>query len=158
MGIVKLRPLLISVAVPMALGYMVSLATSNAQAYYSALELPNFAPASSVFSIVWPILYFLMGLAFYKIWITPAPSELRYRAKALYFIQLAVNLLYPIVFFKLGMNKLGLLLTVILVVLNLALIPTYYKINKTAAVLMLPYLLWIIFAMFLMISIVRLNS
>lgn len=158
MGVVKLKPLLISLAIPLGVGMLSRLFTQNAQVYYMALEQPSFSPPSWVFGVVWPILYFLMGLASYRVLVSNYDKDAIKRATTVYFLQLVLNFLYSIVFFRLGNNKLALLITIALVVLNIILFFMYYKIDKAAAVLIIPYILWLIYAMILMFFIVKLNG
>ena len=157
MGIIKLKPLVVSIAIPMLLGFLSSFLNPNSSAYYMSLNLPSFAPPSSIFGIVWPILYFLMGIAFYRVWVSYAPKSLKKIAAVLFFSQLILNFLFPFVLFKFDMILPALIILIILVILNLILVYVFYKIDKKSAFLMLPYLFWLIFASFLMFSIFKIN-
>ena len=128
--------------------------------WYPNLEKPSFTPPSWVFAPVWTLLYALMGLSLYL------ASERRSKedeglwqaSKALFGIQLILNVLWSYVFF--GRRSPGWALVEILF-LWAAIVATtlaFYRISRTAGLLLLPYLLWSSFAVVLNGSIWRLNG
>ena len=113
--------------------------------FYGTLVKPPFSPPGWIFPIVWAVLYALMGLSAYKIGVRGDPrNELR-----VYYAQLAVNFLWSPVFF--GLRKLWWAAAVLTVLIVLVLIMTvrFGKIRRSAALLNIPYLLWLIYAAYL---------
>jgi len=150
----NLKKLLISIAIPLILGAVVGFITSGS-GNYSTYNLPSFAPPGYLFPIVWSILYILMGISSYIVY----ESNSFYRNKALdiYKKQLIVNLLWSFIFFVFNLKTLAFLWIVLLIVLVIMMIRYFYLISKTAGLIQIPYLLWLIFAAILNLSIVFLN-
>ena len=98
-----------------------------------------------MFPIAWYILYTLMGISLYLV----SKSENSKKSFILYFIQLFINSIWTLFFFKFEMYLFSFILIVVLVVLVSKMIYEFYKINKTAAYLQIPSLLWLIFAGYL---------
>ena len=135
------------ILIPVVLGGLVGSLTSFD---YNFIK-PDFYPPASIFGIVWPILYLLMGISSYII-----SKELNNeKAMNLYILQLGLNLLWPFVF---NINYLvSFILIIILIITVILMIYEFYKLNKTAFYLQIPYLLWLIFASVLNLSIYILN-
>jgi len=119
--------------------------------WYAALTKPSFNPPSWVFGPVWTILYTLMGISLYLVWKNKS-------AVKLFVWQLIANSLWSIIFFGMKNIPLALIEIIILLVLIFATIMKFYKINKAAAYLLIPYFLWGSFATFLTYSIWILNK
>lgn len=137
-------------------GALGSLFSGNTGQIYASFIKPPLSPPGWLFGVIWPILYLLMGIAVYIIYQSPETLD-RKKATTLYWVQLFVNFLWPIVFF--GFEWYWISVAVILLLDVLVLITTiwFYKIKKVAGYLMVPYLLWIIFATYLNIGIAVLN-
>ena len=118
--------------------------------WFATLTKPSFSPPNYLFGPVWIILYTLMGISLYLVWG-------KKKAVSLFLIQLAVNAGWSIVFF--GFKNIGLALVVILVlwVLIVKTIWQFFRINKTASYLLIPYLIWVSFATVLNFSLYLLN-
>ena len=134
------------------IGYLLSM---NGEEVYTALNLPFFAPPIILFSIIWPILYVLMGVSLY--FILGSTSTLKKPAIEIFIIQTIVNLLWPLAFFVLKLYLVGLVVLIALDILVFFMIKIFLNINKLAGWLQLPYLIWIIFATILNFSIVLMN-
>lgn len=134
---------------PLILGSIIGL-LANDYSFYMKLYKPILSPPKILFPIVWSIIYILMGIS-YKI----------YREEnncfKLYYIQLFVNVIWVIIFFKLKLLLLSLLWIILLDVLIIMLLIKYYKKNKLCFYLNIPYLIWNLFATYLMIDIYLLN-
>ena len=117
---------------------------------YESLTLPSLAPPGITFPIVWTILYILMGISAYLI-------SQKDKVPTIYYIQLFVNALWSIIFFVFKLRLLAFFWIVLLIFLVVIMIYKFYKIDKTAAYLQIPYLLWIAFASYLNLSIYLLN-
>lgn len=148
---------IISILIPLAVGRFAGFLTENSFTVYENLVQPAFAPAPWVFPIVWTILYVLMGIASYKIYQSNVAKEDKKRALTFYAVQLVVNFIWPIVFFRFGNYQAAFFVLLVLIALVILTILQFSKINKTAAWIMIPYLLWIVFAGILNFSIWMLN-
>ena len=122
---------------------------------YDQLVRPPLSPPGWLFPVVWTVLYALMGIAAYRVYCDAAGAR-RTGALRLYALQLGVNFLWSPVFFGLGSPALAVILLLdVLVVLTIA---RFASINRCAAWLMIPYLMWILFATYLNIGILVLNG
>jgi len=125
--------------------------------WYAGLAKPAFAPPDAVFPIVWPILYVLMALAAGRVASLPHDTPMRRRALIFYGAQLLLNLVWSFAFFARESPPAGMLTLVILLAAILATIVLFWQLDQPAAVLMLPYLGWVVFAAILNAAILALN-
>lgn len=124
--------------------------------WYASLTKPGWTPPRIAFPIVWPILYFLMAIAAWRLWEAP-PSSSRTAALVLFVLQLALNASWSYVFFG-GHNISGGLAVIVLLAIALsATIATSAFVDRLAAALLLPYIAWIAFATLLNARIFSLN-
>jgi len=137
-------------------GVLGSLLSGNTGEIYTSLIKPPLSPSGWLFGVVWPVLYLLMGIAAYLIYQAPQTLE-RQKATAFYWIQLFVNFLWPIVFFRFEWYWIAVIIIILLDILVSITARLFYKINKAAGYLMIPYLIWILFATCLNIGIAVLN-
>lgn len=149
--------LIIFLLITLGGGYIVSAFTSKSANAYKMLEQPSFVPPSWVFYIVWVVLYVLMGIAIYRIWMLKESKVSVKKAVVLFFIQLAINFLWPIVFFRLRLYAIAFFLLLILIGVIILTIMEFMKLDKTSAYLLIPYLLWCIFAAYLSYNIWMIN-
>ncbi len=119
--------------------------------WYALLNKPSFSPPNWLFGPVWTILYTLIGISLYLIW-TNKKGTLK-----LFLFHLFLNAIWSPIFF--GAKNLGLAFIVILImdITLIIVIRNFYKINKVAGLILIPYLIWISFASLLNFSIWRLN-
>ena len=150
----NLKKLFISILIPVGLGTIVGLITSSFS-NYSSYNMPSFAPPAIVFPIVWTILYILMGISSYII--SESNSYKKRKALSLYRIQLIINLLWSFIFFVFNLNTLAFIWIILLIIVVTLMIKEFLTINKTAGYFQIPYLLWLMFASILNLSIVFLN-
>lgn len=134
---------------------LVGWATSSAMKAYESVKKSSLTPPSFVFPIVWTLLYTLMGISAAMIYQSESPY--RKRALTIYFIQLLVNLAWSFLFFNLQMYGLSFFWLLLLLVLIFDMIVTFYSINRVAALLQIPYLIWVAFAGYLAYSVWILN-
>lgn len=144
------------VLTPNFIGFLSNFFSGDVRRVYLAITLPPLAPPPWIFGIVWPILYSLMGLAAYSVYGTP-PSDTRTKALVLYAIHLLFNFSWSIIFFRFE-QYLGALI-ILLIILTLALLTAryFFALNKIAGLVMLPYLGWLLFALYLNLAIAFLN-
>lgn len=152
---IKLKPLLFFVLGTLAVGFISSLFGSSMQDY-NELVKPALSPPPIVFPIVWTILYALMGFSAYLIYESKSPNKKT--ALLFYFAQLIVNALWTFFFFGLDAYLFSFWWLVLLFVLVIITAYLFYQINKTAGLLFIPYILWLIFAGYLNWSIYILNK
>jgi tryptophan-rich sensory protein len=152
----KYLKLFISLLLPQIAGGLGAFFTlSSVQSWYLTLNKPSWNPPSWLFGPVWTTLYVLMGIACYLIWKSEHPSKKQ--VLTLYFLQLFLNFLWSPAFFGVQNPMLGMLVIVPLWAAILACILLFRKINGWAALLMIPYLLWVSFATVLNATIWYLN-
>ena len=138
------------------IGILSGLFAGNTGQLYASFIKPPLSPPGWLFGVVWPVLYLLMGIAAYLIYLAPQSQD-RQQAITLYWVQLFVNFLWPIVFFRFEGYWLSVAVILLLVILVAMTTLQFWKINKTAGYLMLPYLLWLLFATYLNIGVAVLN-
>ena len=143
-----------SILVPLLIGGLVGIVTSNYIDYNSLIQ-PSWAPPGFLFPIVWTILYALMGVSY---GILKSNSLLDSKASTLYYVQLFVNALWSIFFFVFKWRLFSFIWILLLIVLVFLMIKDFYSKNKVAGLIQLPYLLWIIFASFLNLAVYILNK
>lgn len=153
----KLKNFLFSFLLPLAVGFAGSFAVKSGLDSFTSAQKPLLTPPPAVFAVVWTVLYLLMGAASYMVSCADVRRSLRVNALRLFYIQLAVNLLWPIVFFGLGLWGTAAVVIVILWVLVLMTVLAFLKADRLAGRLMIPYLVWISFAAYLNIGIAVLN-
>ncbi len=151
----KLKALVISILIPVGVGAAASFLTRNSMDVYEKLNQPPLSPPSWIFPVVWTILYVLMGISAYLIYRSDSPTKKS--ALRIYAAQLLVNFLWTIIFFNLEMYLLSFIWLLLLLVLIILMIVSFSRINKTAACLQIPYLLWVTFAGYLNLGIYLLN-
>ena len=123
---------------------------------YPTMEMPPFSPPGILFPVVWTILFALMGIGAARIYLTPS-SAARSKSLMLYLIQLTFDFFWSIIFFNFRSYGFALLWLLVLWILILRMILTFAKVDKTAAVLQIPYLLWSAFAVYLNLGVWILN-
>ena len=142
-----------SILVPLLIGVTVGFITSSYMDN-SMLVQPSFAPATILFPIVWTVLYTLMGVS-YSILKTNSLTD--DKINRIYYSQLLVNALWSFLFFVFEWRLFSFFWILLLIVLVILMIIKFYKKNKVAGLLQIPYLLWISFASVLNLAIYLLN-
>lgn len=139
-----------------AVGVLSAFLTRVGMENYTTLAKPTLTPPSIVFPIVWTILYALMGIGAARIWLSP-PSEERSKSLIFFSLQLAVNFLWSLFFFNLQAFGFSFLWLIILWFLILLMVLSYKEVDKIAAWLQIPYLIWVTFAGYLNYMVWMLN-
>ena len=148
-----------SVAICLIAGFIGSLATrSSIPTWYAGLSKPPFNPPNQIFAPVWTILYVLMGVSAFLIWRKGLQDRQVQVALSIFAVQLVLNVLWSIMFFDLRLPFPAFIEIIILWIAILFTILNFRKISIAAAVLMIPYILWVSFAAVLNFSLWRLNS
>lgn len=154
----NLLKLVISVIISQFAGLVGSIFTTPAiPSWYAGLNKPSFSPPNWLFAPVWLSLYTLMGISFFLVWREGWEKKSVKRAMILFLVHLVLNSLWSILFFGLQNPLLAFLEIIVLWITIVLLIVLFWKINKTAAKLLIPYLFWVSFAAILNYSIFNLN-
>lgn len=143
-----------SILVPLIIGGIVGFITSGSMDY-NTLEKPVLSPPSIVFPIVWTILFTLMGISY---GILKEKSLVTPKISLIYYSQLFVNSLWSIFFFTLKWRLFAFVWILLLLSLVIIMIVNFYKQNKIAGLLQIPYLLWVTFAAYLNLAVYLLNK
>lgn len=140
-----------------AVGGLSALLTNMGMDSYRAAEKPALTPPEIVFPIVWTILFILMAISAARVWLTDN-SRMRNRSMLLYGLQLIFNFFWSVLFFNFQAYGFSVLWLIILWVLILLMIIQFYKSDKLAGLLQIPYLLWVSFALYLNFMVWMLNK
>lgn len=138
---------------PLVGGGIVGLIISGYMDYQNMVK-PPFSPPGIVFPIVWTILYVLMGISYF---LAVKDNLDNKELDQIYFLQLLVNFLWPIIFFVLEMYFTAFLWIILLLILVIAMMKELLVRNKISGYLQIPYLIWILFAIYLNLGIALLN-
>lgn len=143
-----------SILIPVIVGGIVGLIISGS-IDYNNLQKPPLSPPSILFPIMWTILYILMGVSY---GILKSKHLVDPDTKRIYYLQLFVNALWSIFFFTFKWRLFAFLWIILLDILVIVMIIKFFKNNKLAGVLQIPYLLWTLFASYLNLVIYLLNK
>ncbi len=146
---------LICILIPIIGGILSGIISLNGFREFNILDKPFLSPPGFLFPIVWTILYFLMGISSYLIY-----NENHYYSSCclkIYVINLFLNFLWTPIFFGLGLRLFAFIWIIILDLVIVYMIICFYKVNKKAAYLQIPYLVWCLFATYLNLSIYLIN-
>jgi translocator protein len=147
---------IIAVITPLSIGAVAGIFTSSAiNGWYSTLAKPSFNPPNYLFGPVWTALYLLMGIACYLVW--KSNHSNKKQALQIYAVQLLLNFLWSFLFFYFKNPALAFIDIILMLIAIAICIKYFYPINKIAAWLLAPYLLWVAFATVLNFSIWQLN-
>jgi tryptophan-rich sensory protein len=114
--------------------------------WYADLEKPFFNPPGWLFGPIWTVLYFIMAIAAWMVWRHESENPLVKPALLFFFAQLIFNVLWPALFFGMRRPGLALMEIILLWLLILATAFIFYRITKWAALLLVPYLAWVLYA------------
>ena len=125
--------------------------------WYAYVNKPFFNPPNWIFGPVWSLLYLLMGISLFLVWQSKGKKKVLQEAYKLFFLQLGLNTLWSLIFFGLKNPTFAFLEVLLLWASIYATMRIFLKINRTAGLLLVPYLLWVSFATCLNLAIVLLN-
>ena len=153
------KKIIIAILICEAAGIIGAFFTTPAIAtWYSEIRKPNFVPPDWLFAPAWTTLFLLMGISAGIIWNRGLGNKNIKTALSIFGVQLASNILWSLLFFGLKSPFLAFLEIILLWLAILINIISFYKISKTAGLLLLPYILWVSFAALLNFSVWQLNS
>lgn len=146
------------IALTEAVGLLAGLLTREATQLYGEMILkPPLSPPAILFPVVWTILYALMGFGAARVYLAPASKE-RTRSLQLYLAQLAFNFFWSIWFFRFQAFGFAFVWLMALWALILLMILSFRKVDPLAALLQIPYLIWVTFAAYLNLGVWLLNG
>ena len=157
------KALVVCILIPLAVGVTAGVFTKDGMESFAYLNKPPLSPPAWVFPVAWTILYTLMGISSYLIYTSRTQfkntkkSNEKSQALSTYGYQLLVNFLWPVFFFNFQWYFFAFLWLVFLWILVAKMILEFGTISKTAALLNVPYLLWLSFAGYLNLGIWLLN-
>ncbi|MFC1962231.1 TspO/MBR family protein [Chloroflexota bacterium] len=150
--------LVVSIIACQGAGLIGAIFTTHAiPTWYAALEKPAFTPPNWLFAPTWTLLYLLMGIAAFLVWRHGLESRRVRVALIIFLIQLVLNALWSMVFFGLQSPFYGIVVIILLCLMILLTLITFFRVTAVSGWLLLPYLLWTTFAAVLNISAWLLN-
>ena len=155
MSKINVKRLAVSIVIPLAVGIIASFITKDQMEAFSQLKQPPLSPPGWLFPIVWTVLYVLMGISSYIVY--QKQNTLLSDCQRLYILQLAANFIWTILFFNLKQYLFSLIWLVLLIFLVARMAICFVTVDRKAAALQIPYVLWICFAAYLNIAIYYLN-
>jgi len=152
-------PFVINLLIPLFFGVLGGMITINSvRTWYPGIQKPSFNPPNWLFGPVWSTLFIIIGISAYLVWIRRDSIVHFPRTVAVYFIQLILNLAWSFLFFYnhlIGAALIEIIALLVVIAINGIM---FYKINRIAGLLFIPYFLWVSFATFLTYNIFILNQ
>ena len=149
------KKLVVCLLLPLAVGGLAAFLTRNSMDLFAMVKKPPLSPPGWLFTVVWTILYLLMGFASYLVLVAEKPGRTAWK---FYLAQLAFNFVWPILFFHLQMYLLSFVWLLLLWILILVTILWFTRSSRLAGYLLIPYLLLVTFAGYLNLGIYILNQ
>lgn len=154
----KFKPYIISIAIALAVGGLSAFLIRNNVNIYDDINKPGFSPPAILFPIVWTVLYVLMGISSARIWLQRDNASYEVMDALLaYALQLILNFFWSIIFFNMRTFLFSFIWLVVLWASVLKMIFKFSVLDKIAAYLNIPYILWVTFAGYLNFMIYLLN-
>ena len=137
---------IIAVLLPLTVGFIAGRLNSQSMEVYTSFEKPAFFPPAWVFPVVWTILYILMGIASYLVWSSSSSKKEARSALTFYLIQLGLNFAWTFIFFTCRLYGLAFLELILLLIFVIITTVKFCKISKVAGLMMIPYIIWLLYA------------
>ena len=153
---INFKKLIVCILIPLGVGALSALLSGGGMADFGSVTKPPLSSPGWLFPIVWTILYSLMGIASYIIY-DAKRGEKQKEALTFYGLQLAVNFIWPIIFFRFEAYWVAVIVILILLALVLITAVKFKEINNVSFWLLVPYIAWLIFATYLNIGVAVLN-
>ena len=151
--------LILSILASFAAGGIGSFFTFKAiPTWYAGLKKPRFTPPNRAFGPVWTTLYILMGVSVFLVWQKGLATDGVLLAFVLFWIQLAINAIWSIIFFGMKSKGGGVITIVVLWLLILATMVSFFRVSVWAGVLLIPYIVWVSIASYLNVGVWILNK
>ena len=155
----KIKPYVVFIALSLGVGALAALLTRDAMNIYGEIVTPSFAPPAILFPIVWTVLYVLMGVSAALVYTHREKNPAAARDGLVFFgVSLFVNFTWSLIFFSLRAFLFASIWVAVLWLLIIGTVYYYAKVSRPAALLQIPYLLWVTFATVLTVAIYLLNQ
>jgi tryptophan-rich sensory protein len=155
---IEWKTLIKNLAIPLLVGVISGFLRKDANKEFTATAVqPIFTPPGWVFPVAWTILYILMGVSAYLIETTDYNTGKKNRALITYYLSLIFNFFWSFIFFTFRQYLFAFIWLLVLLALVLTYTVKYFKINKTAGLLNIPYIVWLVFAGIINFSVYLLN-
>ena len=139
------------ILLPLVLGGITSLITMPTMDYEQLIQ-PPLSPPKIVFPIAWTIFYFLIGLSYYLY-----TKDFKNRIKKTYIIHLILNYTWTLLFFTFKLRGLAIIWIISLIITLILIMREYYQTKRISFYMLIPYLIWLLFATYLNIGVYALN-
>jgi benzodiazapine receptor len=126
--------------------------------WYAGLKKPPYTPPNWAFGPVWTTLYILMGISVFLVWQNGLVTNGAMLAFTLFWIQLALNALWSIIFFGMKSKGGGVITIIVLWLLIMATMIASFRVSGWAGALLIPYIVWVSIASYLNIGVWLLNK
>lgn len=153
---INVKLLVINIAIPLVVGGLSALLSMAGMKGFETVNKPPLTPAGWLFPVVWTILYIMMGISSYLV-LNGKPSKYTGKGIIFYALQLAFNFFWSIFFFKFSLYTFSFVWLLVLLGLIIATIYCFYKVEKCAGYILIPYLVWVTFAGYLTLGTAILN-
>lgn len=147
---------IISILIALAVGGLSAFLTRGNMNIYDEINIPPLSPPMWLFPVVWGILYILMGISAATVF--KSIDSRKGSALRIYALQLIVNFFWSLIFFNMRAFGFAVIWLILLIALVVIMTAMFAKINKKAAWLQIPYIIWLLFALYLTFSIFVLNG
>jgi TspO/MBR family. len=149
--------LLVSVVLSLLAGFAGAWFAPDMAVTYEMMYKPSIAPPSWAFGPVWAFLYILAGISAYRVFAAGHDAGRAKDALFYYGVLLALNFIWPILFFRFGLKGVALLEIILLAVLAVVTAVKFSLVDSAAGWLMVPYMIWVIYACILNFSVLNTN-
>lgn len=146
---INIVTLFFALFIPLAVGGISAALSAKGMASYGSMNKPPLSPPAWVFSVAWTILYLMMGLASYFILIANTKLSQKTTAIIIFGIQLAMNFFWSIIFFNKGDYLLAFIWLIVMLCVVVICTYKFFGISRISAFLLIPYIVWLIFAAYL---------
>ena len=149
---------LVFIAISLLVGILSALLTRENMDIYNTVVTPKPSPPSALFPIVWTVLYILMGIGAGEVYKRRETNrEVAREGLLLFSVQLLLNFLWSILFFNAMQYLLCVFVLIALLVLVILMTTKFYRVSRLSGILQIPYIVWLLFALYLNVGIVFLN-
>ena len=146
---IRVGALAAAILIPVFVGLLSTYLTAEDMTIYETVNLPPLAPPGWIFPIAWTVLYILMGSASYIVYVSDADEEAKRKALLFYAVQLALNFFWSTLFFTYRRYLLSLIWLAVMWAAVLICVIRFFRIRRSAGLMMTALLLWSTFAAYL---------
>lgn len=153
----KILKAILIVAIPLIVGALSGFLIRNNVFIYDVLQKPPFSLPSNLFAVVWGVLYILIGVGLYLFTRAKISADDKSYGLTVFAFQLLLNFFWPILFFNFRMFLLAFILLIVLFVFVAITVSSFYNAKKSAGIVLIPYLLFLVYAGYLNFGVWFLN-